>query len=268
MNVDSPRFSPGMDRFAVVLWEPQDPINLGSVVRVCRNTDVRDLRLIRPRSWNPEVILITAPRSERFLEQHVRRFDEMEPAVEGLHKLYALTARGRRERQRRFRVDELAEHLAELSNADARVGFLFGREDAGLPNEAIDRCDGYITLESSADYSSMNLAQAVLLIVWSLFKRFGDAAPLRAPQKEWPPADHAQVSRMMDDVERALDTIAFFRGDQRENILRTIRQTLLRAEMDSQELATFWGVFKQVQKHDERQARLAARAADQSSSGK
>lgn len=244
-----------MDRFAVVLWEPQDPINVGSVVRVCRNTDVRDLRLIRPRGWNPEVILITAPRSERFIDEHVQRFDAMDDAVHGLHKLYALTARGRRERQQRFRVDELAQYIADLADTDARIGFLFGREDAGLPNEAIDRCDGYITLETSVDYSSMNLAQAVLLVVWTLFKRFGEADPLRGPQKEWPAADHAQIFRLMEDVEAALEIIDFFKGDQRDNVLRTIRQTLLRAEMDSQELATFWGVFKEIQNHDRRRTR-------------
>lgn len=235
-----------MNRFALLLWEPQDPINMGAVVRACRNTDVKDLRLVRPGTWNPEVMRITAPRSEAFIENTVQRFEQFEDATVGLHRLYALTARGRRERNLRFRMDALVEHIAQASEADRRVGFVFGREDAGLPNEIIDRCDGYISLEASSDYASMNLAQAVLLVVWSLFKRFGNAAALRAPQRAWPPAEHAQVQRFMEDVERALDAVGVFRGDQRENVLRTVRQTLLRADMNTQELATFWGVFKAV----------------------
>lgn len=235
-----------MNRFALLLWEPQDPINMGAVVRACRNTDIYDLRLVRPGTWNPKLMAITAPHSEAFIEHSVKRFEDFEAAATGLHRLYALTARGRRERNLRFRMDALVEHIASEAEGRRRVGFVFGREDAGLPNEVIDRCDGYISLEASKDYASMNLAQAVLLVVWSLFKRFGDAAPLRPPQQEWPPVEHAQMQRFMQDVERALETIGVFRGDQRENVLRTVRQTLLRADMNTQELATFWGVFKAI----------------------
>ena len=56
----------------------------------------------------------------------------------------------------------------------------------------------------------------------------------------------------MHDVERALEAVDVFRGDQRENVLRTVRQTFLRAQMDTQELATFWGVFKAVLAKDAR----------------
>lgn len=243
-----------MDRFSVLLWEPQDPINVGSVVRVCRNTDVKDLRLIRPRGWNPEVILITAPRCETFIEQHVRRYEGFDDAVTGLHKVYALTARGRREKQDRFRIDALIEHIESMANPEQRIGFIFGREDAGLPNAVLDRCDGYLTLETASDYSSLNLAQAVLLVLWNLFQRFGDAGVLRGPQKEWPAATLEQVSRMMDDIDKALETIGFFKGDHHENVLRTVRQCLLRAELDTQELATFWGIFKEVRNFARRQS--------------
>lgn len=241
-----------MGRFSLILWEPQDPINMGAVVRACRNTRIDDIRLIRPGSWNPQLMYISAPRSEAFIDRAVRRFDAWELAVEDTHRLFALTARGRREKNLRFRIDQLVEHIVELTDATQRIGFVFGREDAGLPNHIIDRCDGYITLESAEDYASLNLAQAVLLVVWSLFKRFGDPAPMRAPQRAWPPAEHAQIERFMSDVELALEAIDVFRGDQRENVLSTVRQTFLRAQMDTQELATFWGVFKAVLARDKR----------------
>lgn len=241
-----------MERFSVILWEPQDPINIGSVVRICRNTDVTDLRLVRPRSWNPEVVLISAPRSESYIDAHVRSFDSFTEASAGIHRLYALTARGRRERQRRLRIEDLLEDITSLLETDARFGFVFGREDAGLPNEVVDRCDAYITLETAADYSSLNLAQAVMLVVWNLFRRFGAPAELRAPQRTWDGVSHDTLSRMMDDVEKALDTIGFFKGDQRDNVLRTVRQVFLKAELDQQELATFWGIFREVTLRDQR----------------
>lgn len=241
-----------MHRFALLLWEPQDPINMGAVVRACRNTTMTDIRLIRPGSWNPDVMYISAPRCEAYIDQHLHRYDDFLSASENVHRLYALTARGRKERNLRFRIDALVDHIETHVNADQRVGFVFGREDAGLPNHIIDRCDGYVSLESSADYASMNLAQAVLLVVWSVFKRFGTPATMRAPQRAWPAAEHAQIERFMQDTERALEAVDVFRGDQRDNVLRTVRQTLLRAEMDTQELATFWGIMKAILAKDKR----------------
>lgn len=244
-----------MARFRVILWEPQDPINIGSVVRICRNTNVSDLRLVRPRAWNPDVFLISAPRSEQYIHDSVRVFDSFTKAAEGAHRLYALTARGRRERQQRLRVDDLLEELSTLLETDAQCGFVFGREDAGLTNDVVDRCDAYITLETSADYSSLNLAQAVMLVIWNVFRRFGQPADLRAPQRVWEQASHDALSRMMDDVEQALVTIEFFKGDQRENVLRTLRSVFLRAGLDQQELATFWGIFKEITLRDRRLGR-------------
>lgn len=241
-----------MDRFSVILWEPQDPINIGSVVRICRNTNVTDLRLVRPRTWNPDVVLISAPRSESFIAEHVHRYESFRDASTGIHRLYALTARGRRERQRRLRVDDLLEELSTMLDSDARFGFVFGREDAGLSNDVVDRCDAYITLETSADYSSLNLAQAVMLVIWNVFRRFGEPEPLRAPQRVFERISHDVLERMMDDVEKALVTIEFFKGDQRENVMRTIRSVFMRANLDQQELATMWGVFKEVSAHDRR----------------
>lgn len=239
-----------MQRFSILLWEPQDPINMGSVIRVCRNTNLHDLRMVRPRIWDASTMTVTAPHSDAFIQGHVQQFQDFEQATQGLHRLYALTARGRRDRQQRYRMDEIVTLLQQPNQADLHIGFVFGREDSGLPNDIVDRCDGYITLESSPLYSSMNLAQAVLLVAWSLFKSVGHADPLRPPQREWPLAEHAQMSRMMQDAESAMDSIGVFRGDQRENVLRTVRQVFHRAEMDTQELATFWGVFKAILNRD------------------
>ena len=241
-----------IDRVRVILWEPQDPINIGSVVRVCRNTGVSDLRLVRPRSWNPDVVLISAPRSETFIATNVHRYDSFREAIEGTHRLYALTARGRRDRQRRLRVEDLLVELEQLLDTDATCAFVFGREDSGLPNSVVDRCDAYITLETSEDYPSMNLAQAVLLVLWNVFRSFGHVRELRAPQRTWEAASHDTLARKMDDVERALEVIDFFKGDQHENILRTLRSVFMRAGLDQQELATLWGVFREVVLHDQR----------------
>ncbi|TVQ99331.1 MAG: hypothetical protein EA398_12460 [Deltaproteobacteria bacterium] len=243
--MNDPAPGAGLARYAILLHEPQDDLNIGAVARACRNHDLRDIRLLRPASNDPDRVAITAPRCEDFLRAHVRSFDRWTDAVEGIHRVYALTARGREERHRRHRLDDLIADL--LRRPDLRVAFLFGREDSGLPNAALDACDGYVTLETGT-WSSLNLAQAVLLVVARIFAHEGRAVPMPPPTRDFPPARAEQIDRMMGDAERALDAIRFFRGDQRENVLRTLRRIVQRAEPDEQELATLWGLFARVRK--------------------
>jgi tRNA/rRNA methyltransferase/tRNA (cytidine32/uridine32-2'-O)-methyltransferase len=231
------------ERGAVLLVEPQDPLNIGSVVRVCRNTGIGDLRLLAPAPHDPHRVTITAPNSAEWIGAHVRTFDTWEAAVHGCQRLYAFTARGREERQRRMRLPEL---IDEIAASDATYALVFGREDSGLPNEIVDRCDAFVTLETDAEYASYNLAQAVLLGCHAILVRTGDAVELKPPSREFPAATHDDVERLVERATVALEEAGFFKGTVGDNVVRTIRRVFVRASLDKQEMATFMGAFTEV----------------------
>lgn len=233
--------------FSCILWEPQNPLNVGAAIRACRNFGVHDVRAVAPGFADAADILVTAPNSEAFVAAGgYRRVERFEEAVEGVHRLYALTARGREERQRRWRLDEL---LATLRPQEERVAFVFGREDSGLPNHIVDRCHGYVTFATAPDYTSLNLGQAVLLVFSRVFAHFGEPAALKASGRSFPPADSAHVERFFALAEEVLDGVDLFRGDQRENVLRTLRRSLLKADLDAQELGTFFALFRALERY-------------------
>lgn len=234
-------------RLRVVLWEPQDPLNIGSVIRVCRNCGIDDLRLVRPASFDLARMTITAPHSAAWIEQHVAVFDSFGDAIEGTTRAWALTARSREERTGRSRLDAALDTIAALPTT-ADVAFVFGREDSGLPNAIVERCGNYVTLETSAEYPSLNLAQAVLLVVHRHFVTRGNPVPLTEPARHYNPAPLEQIDRMMRQAEQSLDAIGFFKGSQRTNVINSIRRVFLRAELDTQELATLWGMFKEIER--------------------
>lgn len=205
--------------------------------------DVRDLRVVNPGFDSLDRVTITAPHGADYLNKYVRIVDSWAEAAEGTGLCLAFTARGRSERQPRARLGETVDRLAAETGTFA---FVFGREDHGLPNTVVDRCHGYVTLESSESYRSFNLAQAVMVSLYALREREGSVATLKAPQREFERATSETIERMMHTAERSLEAIEFFKGDQRENVLRTIRRVLLRADVDSQELATFWAVFAEI----------------------
>lgn len=232
-------------RGVVVLWEPQDPINVGAAARACMLTDIGELRVVNPGFDDFERVHISAPNGDAYIADHLRVVDSWEAATEGVQKAIAFTARGRHERQGRGRLEPVVDDLAA---APVPFALVFGREDHGLPNAIVDRCDLYVCLESSARYRSFNLAQAVMIAVHRVFVASDAAVEMKEPGREFPRPSHAEVERMMGTAEEALDAIDFFKGDQRENVLRTIRRVVVRAEVDTQELATLWAIFAKTRR--------------------
>ena len=230
---------------ALVLVEPQDPINVGSVIRVCRNFGVHDLRLLRPAAVDPRRWSVTAPGSEAYVHESVRVVNTWVEAVEGLTLLCALSGHPRREPVARWTVEQAAE---APHRGEGRVGFVFGREDHGLPNAVLDACHAIVTIDTAPDATSLNLAQAVLLVMSRVYA-LGDQRPSLSAEglaaRHLAPAE--DIERMMAQAERALEAIAFFKGTQRANVLRTLRRVFLRAGLDERELATFWGIFREVE---------------------
>src|SRR5207245_7471717 len=64
------------------------------------------------------------------------------------------------------------------------AALVFGREDKGLTNEALDRCHRVVTIPASPAYPSLNLAHAVVLMLYELAVARGDgAAPFKPPRR-------------------------------------------------------------------------------------
>lgn len=229
----------------LVLWEPQNPLNMGAVLRASRNFGVDDVRFVRPRRWDPQQMLVTAPNSDAFLASSVRRFETWEDAMEGVGRTIALSARPREERQPRWTVAEAVERIA----ADpAPCALVFGREDSGLPNHIVHRCDALVSIDTAPEYRSLNLAQSVVLLAHRAFEaRAGQRAPVAA-KRRFEAADAQAVERMMQQAERGMEAIGFFKGDQRANVVRTVRRVVTKASLDTQELATLWALFAECER--------------------
>jgi tRNA C32,U32 (ribose-2'-O)-methylase TrmJ len=120
--------------------------------------------------------------------------------------------------------------------ADGNVALLFGQEDHGLPNEALDLAQLLVHIPTT-EHSSLNLAQAVMVALYELHIAAGDATRVLAPpKKEAPPAAQAEWEQTYADLARALEEIRFFRTRNQDNVMRSVRSLLARAEPDGREL--------------------------------
>src|SRR2546425_12062310 len=218
----------------VVLHEPQDLVNIAHVVRALKNFGFRDLRLVSPREYDAHRIEGIAHQTQDVLAR-VARYDRLEEALADCVHVVGCTARPRSAKRNLQRPREAAAEILACSEGGP-VALLFGREDKGLPNAALDLCHRVVTIPTDPSYASLQLGHAVVLMLYELALARGDAArPFKPPRREAPPAKVDDLQRLFADVEAALEVIEFFKTRQAESVMRTIREIVHRTPLDERE---------------------------------
>src|SRR5690349_13462400 len=104
-----------LSRVAVVLVEPQDPVNIAGTVRAMANMGVSDLRLVRPCEYEPERLEGIAHNTRPLIDS-IKRFDQFDDAVADCVRLVGFTAR---RRAAKWRVIDAREAAREMLDAAA-----------------------------------------------------------------------------------------------------------------------------------------------------
>lgn len=239
-----------LDAIRVVLFEVQDLVNVAAVVRAMKNMGLTDLRLVNAvplDSWRIQGIahdtgdVLSKAREQATLAE----------AIGDCVLVAAFTARHRAARWAVSTPREVAARLLDAS-VDGPVALLFGREDRGLPNEALDRAQVHVTIPTTA-YASLNLSQAVMVALYELHLTAGDATRARKPpRKDAPPPDAAELERFHADAESALRAIDFFKTRYPEHVLRAVRSLVARADPNARELSLLRAMAIEVVKNLER----------------
>ncbi len=239
-----------LSRVAVVLYEPQDPVNIGATVRAMKNMGASDLRLVRPCEYTAYRLEGIAHQTTDIIER-IRHFDTLDEALADCVLVAGFTARRRAAKRALTDARAAAPQIVAAAEAGT-AALMFGREDHGLPNEAMDRAHLVVTV-STTGHSSLNLAQAVLLALYELHLSAADATRrLAPPKRDAPPATAADYELVFADAERALEAIQFFKTRHHDRIMRSLRSLIFRASPDTREIALFRAMSIEVLRTIER----------------
>lgn len=248
-------------RIRIVLWEPQDPVNIGATIRVMKNFGFSDLRLVNPVRGDPERLERVA-RSTEPLEGRIVHHDTLAEALAGCTTVYAFAGKVRAANWPIIAPRVMAERtLARLDDdEEATVALLYGREDHGLSNEALDQSTAVVTIPTT-EHMSLNLAQSVLVAAYELHVMNGQRQrhlPRRRTQTPPPTVEEREYAMMR--IERALRAIAFLDTREPALVLRAIRALVGRAEPNRRELGMLQAMAVEVERTIERETRVARTA--------
>jgi TrmH family RNA methyltransferase len=239
-----------LDAVRVVLDHPQDPVNIAATVRAMKNMGVTRLRLVNPVEYDPWRLEGIAHETQDIIAG-IERFDSLDAALADCVRVAGFTARRRSAKRAVSAPRAAAGEILEFA-AQGPVALLFGREDRGLANTALDRAHIVVTIPTT-EHASLNLAQAVLVGLYELHVAAADATRrLRPPRKAARAATTAEYEMLFADVERALTRIAFFKTRNADHIMRSLRTLAARAAPDARELSLLRAVAIEVVRSIER----------------
>lgn len=229
---------------AIILVEPQMGENIGGAARAMWNFGLDRLRLVAPRDGWPN------PRAEAMASGATCVLDRATvarttaEACADLTRVYATTARDRAMTKTVMSPEAAMAEARALAAAGERVGILFGPERAGLANADVIRAGAVISVPTNPAYSSLNLAQCVLLVAYEWQRAAGvPATEHRLAGART--ASGAEVDRLLGHLVERLDSVGFFYPeDKRPSMVANLENLLRRAPLTDVDVRTLHGVVR------------------------
>ncbi|MFP5227368.1 MAG: RNA methyltransferase, partial [Acidobacteriota bacterium] len=224
----------------VVLVQCRNPLNIGAAARAMANFGFGHLRVVEPYD-----VAFRQARSAVAAEPVLAAAQECASVAEAVADcaLVVGTAegRGRSPHAPLERLEAVTAEMLEALRGGAKVAVLFGSEKKGLSNQALSRCQRVLRIPTEDAQPSMNLGQAVAVVLYEL-ARVGNPAPLREAAALASAADRERLIALLAEmVERSDERDAS--GPAPEE---TMRRLLRRFPLTGSEAREWMGVVRRV----------------------
>jgi tRNA/rRNA methyltransferase len=231
-----------LSRIRIVLVEPRVPENIGMSARAMKNCGLSHLVLVDP--VDPLSVAACRPAMDAVgLVRSAAIVATLAEAVAGSRMVVGATRRGGQDRHPLVTPpDWIREYLPRAEGQE--VSIVFGCEKDGLSREALDRCDLLLTLPAHPDYGSFNLAQAVLLVGYELFRN-SDACGPGGSRLEL--AAEKDREEFFIHLERLLLEVGFLHENNPGRIMTSLRRLFGRAGLEERDLRILRGILSQIE---------------------
>ncbi|URA11092.1 RNA methyltransferase [Thermospira aquatica] len=226
---------------SIVLVEPEGDMNIGMIARSMMNMDVENLVLVSPRTNHlSENARAFAVHAVPILEKASVVFS-LDEALRGCDVSLAVTRRIGQWRQQ----DVFLPHWREVMSpyAGKKIALVFGREKSGLTNDEISRCDLVLTIPSSDVFPSLNLAQAVMTVLYEIYRtrwKSSHPSPYHTVKRE-------EFQGMLAMIIETLETMGYFKTVPRERLEAYLRKLLYRMAPDETSAMIVKNLFRRIQ---------------------
>ena len=235
-----------LKHISIVLHRPRSPENIGAAARAMRNMGIDQLVVVNPHNCDLTRVCKMATHAAMDVVEKMMVFDTLEQAVDDCAFVAGTTARLGGQRKVITSPPILAEKLVSISGQN-RIAILFGPEDRGLTNEEIRLCHTLVNIPT-AEFSSLNLAQAVMIVCYELF-RYTTGKPHETVPRL---ANRHELDAMYAQLKEILIQISFINPDNPDYFLNNFRHFFSRLPLRAKEVQIIRGICRQIKWYGEK----------------
>ncbi|MEX2365080.1 MAG: RNA methyltransferase [Pseudohongiellaceae bacterium] len=236
-----------LNNIRIVLVNTSHPGNIGAAARAMKNMGLASLYLVAPKDFPSGVARGRAASAVDVLENAVVT-ETLQEAISDCGLVIATSARSRHIPWPVFEPCECAERLINAAAAN-QVALVFGREDRGLTNEELQLAHFHVQIPASEDYSSLNLAAAVMVLAYEIRKsmltqqRAGDGAKHLEQGWDQELATSAELEHFLGHLERVMTRLKFHDPANPRQLLPRLHRLYGRINLDKMEINMLRGIL-------------------------
>ena len=228
----------------IILVEPNGPLNVGSVARLCSNFDVDELRIVSPKC---DIFSLEAKKmalkGQKFLEQ-CKIFDNLEKAIFDCDLVLASCGRIDVSKNSFFGpsedIFEWTLSFKEINN----LAIIFGREDRGLTNSELLLANKTFNIPTSQNNPSLNLSHAVSIVLYELNK--SSKKNLNKELEVFNLASSKQIHDAFVEIEEMLLRVGYLLKHTSRTKISKFKNYILRANTSMHEIDVLRGIVHQI----------------------
>ncbi len=228
----------------VILVEPNGPLNVGSVARLCSNFGVEELRIVSPKC---DIFSLEAKKmalkGQKYLE-HCKIFDNLEKAIFDCDLVLASCGRIDISKDSFFESSEDIFNWTKSFKKINNLAIIFGRENRGLTNSELLLANKTFNIPTSQNNPSLNLSHAVSIVLYELNK--SSKKKLNSELDVFNLASSKQIHDSFVEIEEMLLCVGYLLKHTSRAKISKFKSYILRANTSMHEINVLRGVVHQI----------------------
>ena len=234
-----------LNRIRIVLVETSHPGNIGAAARAMKTMGLSQLVLVSPQKFPDAEATFRSAGADDLLENAIV-VTELKDALKDCEWVIGASVRQRKLSRTIYDPKRCAIKIRD--ELTGNVAIVFGRESSGLTNEELSFCHDQIFIPTDPDFSSLNVASAVQVIVYELrMAMLSDSTLQLKDSAQDPLANADDVAGFYGHLQKTLLDLQFLDPKQPKRLMERLRLLFNRAHLTITELNILRGILRSIE---------------------
>lgn len=220
----------------IILIETSNSGNIGSVLRAMKTMGFKNLCLVNPKKFPSDEVKALAANAKDMIDDVVV-VDTLDKALSDIDFVVGTSSRIRKVPWPNEPLNTVATQINKIIESTTNVGILFGREDRGLTNDELQRCNLHMHIPANEEYPVLNLAMAVQVVCYQIYiDSLSKKSLVKNDNWDVPKAKSNHVKRLIEHFISVAEELEVFNKGNPRQIGARIKRMFTRIGLDEMEV--------------------------------